>query len=310
MSLPPGDLGAQKIRLVDAMQKSRRPAGGSPRTLPTVASHSWRLYRDTQTNIIIEDLCAAEVYALLGGMLWRSVELFVNALLGSPDHMLLDVLLRVEEQLVKNSAGDGPSYTSLWEPRNNDFRNNVLAAALLPVHVVESDLVLSPARGMAVPRTEAVHDTKEDEGDISQLPRKDLLNLRIKLAREAYLRPKTYADLTWGDELALRLFMANRGTRFRPSLNPLFLLRALGEAGSLSPSLLWNDLRKIVQVFTEPARNQYDTDGRPLAVETKLSWCGWELFMLHWEVLVSAARAVRQGQCASTTYSRSVGGVL
>lgn len=305
MSLPPGDLGAQKIRLLDAMRRgAARTTGPSSLNSSNVFTGTWRLEVDTQTKVFIEYLVVAEVYALLGGMLWRSVELFVKELLANPDAALLDVLMDVEGELVTDAMGDDLSYASFWEPRNAHFRDHVLAAALLPVDVLESDFVQPrEATDMEVPPDARPAGVT----DVSKLSIKDLQAMRVQLAREAFLRSRqrTTADLTWGNALALGFFMADRGTRFRPSVIPISLLRALGENDASSP--LWTSLCAILQVVTVPAHNQYDQNGKKLKATTKFSWCGWELFMLHWEVLVSSARALRKDHWPSVTYSELYG---
>ncbi|KAK1859955.1 hypothetical protein I4F81_002547 [Pyropia yezoensis] len=300
MSLPPGDLSAQKIRLLDAMRASAAAGtGASPVASPAVNTAMWRLQVDTQTKIFIEHLHVAEVYALLGGMLWRSVELFVEKLLVVPEANLVKVLMEVDSRLVTDSMGDDLSYSSFWEHRNAVFRDNVLAAALLPVDVVEEDLVI-PSDGMMARRDAASGAV----ADFSKPSREEILELRTALAREAYLRfqKRKHADLTWGDALSLGFLMADRGSSFRPSVIPISLLRALAEDDTPSSSSLWMALRAIVQVVVTTKSGQYDRNGKQLE-ETKFGWCCWELFMLHWEVLVSAARALRTDHWASVTYS-------
>lgn len=57
-----------------------------------------------------------------------------------------------------------------------------------------------------------------------------------------------------------------------------------------------------MQVVVTTKNDQYDRNDKQLE-ETKFAWCGWELFMLHWEVLVSAARTLRTAHWTSVRYS-------
>ncbi|KAK1869368.1 hypothetical protein I4F81_011845 [Pyropia yezoensis] len=141
MALPPGDLITQKIRLLDAMCAG---AGEATGVSPAANKAMWRLQVDTGTKISIERFYVAEVNALLGGMLWRSVELFVEKLLVAPKANLVKVLMAVDSRLVTDSMDDDLSYSSFWEHRNSVFRDNVLAATLLPVEVLEESLVIRP----------------------------------------------------------------------------------------------------------------------------------------------------------------------
>lgn len=122
----------------------RAGAGEAAGVYPAVNTSMWRLQLDTETEIFIDRFHVAEVYALLGGMLWRFVELFAEKLLVAPKADLVKVLMAVDSRLVTDSVGDDFSYSSFWEHCNSVFRDNVLAAALLPVEVLEEDLVIRP----------------------------------------------------------------------------------------------------------------------------------------------------------------------
>lgn len=74
-----------------------------------------------------------------------------------------------------------------------------------------------------------------------------------------------------------------------------------------SSSNLWDSLREILHVATAVADEQRDSNGNELRCTTKFDWCGWELFFLYWERLISAARALRPGKWGSVTFKELYG---
>lgn len=398
--IPAGNLSAQRIRLMDAMRLGDEARRGED--APEFSSPSWMVEVDSggEDSTRLAALEAAEVYALLSGLLWRPVELFAIELKKARGEPLVDMMVSVEEQMATDSAGKVLGYGSLWDSQNSELRDHVLAASLLVDIVAEDELVLpqrSNCRSCGSGSNLLADEDVLGFADIGKLTREELVARRAELAERAWARImlRTTADLTWGNVLALGFIFGPGGRQFHPAVLPLTLLRALdtktasaplaklmatdeesapspGEVAEAAPdkmpaatsdaeasvsekptmssndasaassyempadfpdrmsdawsdqelaspnyeakapsgqSSLWRALRSFLFMTTASAEDECDSRGNTLNAKTKFDWCGWELFLLQWEYLISTARALRPGGGGwrSTTFAHMYG---
>lgn len=308
--IPDGDLGLQRARLFDAMSLGSlsgvsvaESSGSSYRILGIVK-------KPKRYASCLEALCAAEVYALFCGLLWRPVELLAIELQQGPA-ILPAAMLSVEDEMVTESAGNALGLSGLWADHNVHLRDHVLAATILPDEVAQDAAVLPVAGyvGAAATHSSAEADKGVTEDEYNNLSYEKILELRQEQACRAWARTesRTLSNLTWGGILALGVITGRCDSTFSPEMIPLTLLRALNEQKQCKSTPLWEALRAIVIVSISTASGTRDTRGRGLRAQTKFDWCGWELFLLYWERLVSVARALRPDSWGSVTLKQMYG---
>lgn len=326
--IPAGDRVLQHNRLLDAMRLGTIDGGV---VLPSTTNNTdWSLQLNLDSRVArlrVRD--AAEVFVLLGGGVWRAIELLANLLREDPRQPLLSILVKVEGMLVTDSASVFLGFQSLLGEVNVLLRDHVLAATVLPDKVSEEALVLpGVAHGphdasAAAAADDSANNDDEDAADFAPAGTNDLagaMDDAHKRATHAKVKRHVLAarvwesaltcrvtDLTWDLAVALGLITANRSSFLTPDMIPLTLIRAL-DYNRVSPSSnLWRALRDILQVVTVSAEEQRHSKGTVLRAKEKFDWCGWELFLLHWEHPIYAARALRPGRWGAATFAEIYG---
>lgn len=134
--------------------------------------------------------------------------------------------------------------------------------------------------------------------------REEVPAVRAKLAMEVWERTNNISPdgLTWGNTAALGLLTSRRALKVIPATIPLVLPRALQDENLTPSSNLWGALRAITREATASAGDIHDDEGTQLRTAVMYAWCGWELFLLRWEHLISAARALRPHAWRSVTF--------
>lgn len=310
--IPEGDLMAQIPRLVESMRLAGALHGGKGSAFNSDRLRSFISLNVGGRDVDLQANHAAEVLVRLGGLVWRSVELLALQLRQDPHSAVLTILFNVEKRLVADSSSIFFGLSSFWGAENVHLRDHVLAATFLPDRVAEQDRVIPASDISSMDAVEAVADDTADahvaDGSAAEV-RQRVLKKRLTKAGRVWDEAQCFQprDLTWGDLLSLGIITANRGSALSPKMIPMSLLRALDDDYVAPSSNMWDSLQEILYVATAVAEDQRDSDGNELRCTTKFDWCGWELFLLYWERLISAARALRPGKWGSVTLKELYG---
>lgn len=290
--IPPGSLLAQTLRLRDAMRLSAGEDSG----------FNWQRTGAWRDAVRPELDHMAVALALMGGVVWRCAELLAIELRRNSRAPVQAMLDRVERQLLVDSTGKDLGFTSLWAKENAAVRDQVLAASFLAEDVSEGSLVVDVEDRDELPVKNKDNADPSDPGQ-SELMRKEVLVRRAEVATEIWKQFKNPGldRLTWGNAVSLGILTCGRATKFTPAMIPLVLLHALHDNVESSPSGLWSALRALTRSASVSAEGEKDSEGNNLRAAVKYDWCGWELFLLRWEHLISCARALRPAGWRSIT---------
>lgn len=185
--IPEGELMAQIPRLVESMRLAGALHGGKGIVFNSDRLRSFISLNVGGRDVDLQANHAAEVLVMLGGLVWRSVELLALQLRQDPRRAVLTILFNVEKRLVADSSSIFFGLSSFWGAENVHLRDHVLAATFLPDRVAWRSCS-SPPCFVSPERSTCCCRRRSDDGPLRGGPRRRHLELIVQVNGSLCLR--------------------------------------------------------------------------------------------------------------------------